>query len=456
MKLKKHTMKKIARLFIYFIFLLPSMSFGQVEKVIVEKYYISDSNDQSDTLGGFLQAGSTTYRVYIDLKAGSKLLKIYGNQNHTLKFSSTTAFFNNKADGQTFAKDFSKNRYNENTVALDTWLTLGQTTRLSTKTYFGVLKSEDRDGSFIGGTFNDGGSAGMSLGLIVNADPLAGIPPTVSDGMDTMTAIPTSWADYGILDSGNGNDSTMFGSLISKNEFSCNNCGLQNSGVEGINSDSNQVLIAQLTTIGELSFELNLEVQEPASPNPIVVKYVARLAPGEMNSDTLKISPYLKYPSACGCIDPNYLEFNQIYSCSNNDSCKTRIIYGCMDINACNYDPNANFNLQQLCCYPGSCSDRDLALVCPELSEGRNQTLKLVLSPNPGNEMTMLTFNLKEEQNVSIAVINILGKIILNKSLGVVSGAVEVPMELSNMKNGIYLVQMRTVDKVQSIKLIKE
>ena len=55
------------------------------------------------------------------------------------------SFFNNKQYGETFAKDILKTKYGKNTVALDTWLTLGQTTRTQAKTYFGVLKSEDDD-----------------------------------------------------------------------------------------------------------------------------------------------------------------------------------------------------------------------------------------------------------------------------------------------------------------------
>jgi len=41
------------------------------------------------------------------------------------------------------------------------------------------------------------------------------------------------------------------------------------------------------------------------------------------------------------------------------------MLYGRM---ACNYDPNANFNIPELCCYPGLCGDRDIAVVCPQLS----------------------------------------------------------------------------------------
>ena len=61
---------------------------AQLEKVIVETYYVSDSLDATDTTGGGLEAGSTTYRVYIDLAPNCKLQKIYGDANHALKLAS--------------------------------------------------------------------------------------------------------------------------------------------------------------------------------------------------------------------------------------------------------------------------------------------------------------------------------------------------------------------------------
>lgn len=46
-----------------------------LEGVIVEKYYVADANDAADEDGGTnLPAGSTTYRVFVDMLDGYKLL----------------------------------------------------------------------------------------------------------------------------------------------------------------------------------------------------------------------------------------------------------------------------------------------------------------------------------------------------------------------------------------------
>ena len=62
---------------------------AQVENVIVETYYIADNNDIADTIGGQLDAGYITYRIYIDLKEGTVLKKVYGDQYHPLNFKTT-------------------------------------------------------------------------------------------------------------------------------------------------------------------------------------------------------------------------------------------------------------------------------------------------------------------------------------------------------------------------------
>lgn len=432
-------MKKAALLFIlqFFISFYSTTVFSQLQKVIVEKYYISDANDFSDISGGIVPIGSTTYRIFIDLAPGSVLKNIYGDVNHPFKITSTEVFFNNILDGQTFAKDFIKNRYTENTVALDSWLTLGQTTKKQGSiTNFGVLKSQDNDGSFIGGINNDGGSALIVNGLLTNADPLCGIPLTIADGMDTMTEQPTNWIHTGILDFSTGNDSTIFGSISPQSEFIRTQFYLANSGVSGVIPDSNQVIIAQLTTKGELSFELNLEVERIINGVPTIVKYVAKdtlLQNGEV------FSPYLTYPFECGCDDPDFLEYNSIYTCYEEGSCITPIKFGCMDSTACNYDPEVNFNIEDLCCYPGNCNNRDIAVVCPEL---RGDSFEFLLHPNPVNGLLYLDVYSGILLPITYTVFNAFGVKIIQKTLDpalVITGEV---IETSAMDNGLYHIQV--------------
>ncbi len=416
---------------------------AQLEKVIVENYYVSDSNDFTDTSGGIVSIGSTTYRIYIDLAPGSILKKIYGDPNHPFEITSTEVFFNNILDGKSFGKDLTKVSLSENTVALDSWITLGQVPKKQgTKTYYGILKNQDDDGSFIGGINNDGGSSLITTGLLINNDPSCGIPLIVSDGIDTMTVTPNSWFDVGVVDFTSGNDSTIFGSLVPKKEFISTGFSLSNSGVTGVNLDSNQIIIAQLTTKGDLSFKINLELEELVNGVPTLVKYVAKdtlLVAGEI------FNPFLSYPQSCGCDDPDFLEYNSSFVCYLEGSCQTPIKIGCMDSMACNYDPAVNINVEELCCYPGFCADRNIEEVCPSLM-GNDFDLNLYPNPTSGD----ITMNLISGNACywNYEVYNTYGSVKLSGSFTTTESELNIvlPLDLSNIDLGMYRLKVSNGD----------
>ena len=416
---------------------------AQLEKVIVEKYYVSDSNDFTDTSGGIVSIGSTTYRIYIDLAPGSILKKIYGDPNHPFEITSTEVFFNNILDGKSFGKDLTKVSLSENTVALDSWITLGQVPKKQgTKTYYGILKNQDDDGSFIGGINNDGGSSLIATGLLTNNDPSCGIPLIVSDGIDTMTVTPNSWSDAGVVDFTSGNDSTIFGSLVPKKEFISTGFSLSNSGVTGVNLDSNQIIIAQLTTKGDLSFKLNLEIEQLINGLPTLVKYVAKdtlLVAGEI------FNPFLSYPQSCGCDDPDFLEYSSSFVCYLEGSCQTPVKIGCMDTLACNYDPAVNINVEELCCYPGFCAGRNIEEVCPSLM-GNDFDVNLYPNPTSGD----ITMNLISGNacNWNYEVYNTYGSVKLSGSFTTTESELNVvlPLDLSNIDLGMYRLKVSNGD----------
>lgn len=385
----------------------PFLVNAQIEGLVVERYYISDATDATDTTGGGLPVGSITYRVFVDLAPGSSVREIFGSDQHPLIFRSSSPFFNNKADGKTFGKDFNKNRFLENTVLLDTWLTIGQMSQTGSKTYYGVPKVDDRDGSFVGGVNNDGGSAGVASGLLTNNNPDAGLPLTLSDGIDTMVMSPTTWASDGFIDFVTQTDSTIFGSLVPGNEFVSNAAKLVSSaGISGVIDDKNLVLLGQFTTLGDLRFEYNLLVDQVVNGVVQTIKYVANadsLAPDEV------LSPYLKYPFVCGCRDANFLEYSNAFACDHPDSCVTKVRLGCMDRTACNYDSLANYHVPDLCCFPGLCQDRDLSIACPQYS----RLLKPVyIYPNPVLENSLAKFWKEKDEELISGITDFSGTII--------------------------------------------
>lgn len=208
-----------------------------LENVIVEKYYISDSTDCVDTTGGLLAKGSTTYRIYIDMKPGYSLQLVYGNKKHELLIKTSTTFFNNEYCSALTGFNISYKEINENTVALDSWITMGAATKL----HAGILLADDTDGSI------------LKRASLAKADGLTkGTSPTLKIfNLDLNCFRNTKNAS--LLSTKNGGWAAL-------------------GGVKGPTPD-NRVLIAQLTTNGILSFELNIQIGTPTGG---YVKFVAR------------------------------------------------------------------------------------------------------------------------------------------------------------------------------------
>jgi hypothetical protein len=445
------------RIILLLITLFTSFSFSnqclaQIEKVEVETYYIADSLDATDTINGrFIDKGTKTYRIYVDLAVGSKIVKLYGDINHTFRIESTANFYNN-IDRPTayFGYLINKNWFPDNpTLGLDSWLTIG----LATKTDLGVLKTEDTNGSYIGGSNNYGGSFAVPGGILVNSDPLAGIPLTIQDGLLNSSIALSQWLDNGVKDF-NGDDTTAFGSVNTGNYFISNDFFLEQiNGVGGANTDSNKVLIGQISTTGDLRFELNLEVEQVDGATTKIVKYVAN--DNILLADEV-ISPFLKFPLECGCTDPDYLEYSESYGCSDPTACQTLIVFGCMDTAACNYDPDANFAIPNLCCYPGYCNDRDIELVCPDILNGRFQDVNLTLYPNPASSSLNIEFISPKQSVVRYDVYDSFGRLIKSDLIGSASNYTSEVLDISYLSAGMYRLLLFVNDEPSACTFIKQ
>lgn len=208
-----------------------------LENVIVEKYYVANDQDYADTSGGILPNGAVTYRIFIDMKPGYSLMSVYGDTMHQLFVKSTAPFFNNLTCYAMTGFNVHHKEINENTVALDSWITLGAASRLHT----GIPREDDKDGSVL-----------KRRGLD-KADGLTnGIFPTLKL-FNLNVGIFNDKEDATTLSTYNG-------------AWYCL------EGVKGPNAD-NKVLIAQLTTSGKLSFALNIQLRTPSQG---AVKFVAQ------------------------------------------------------------------------------------------------------------------------------------------------------------------------------------
>jgi hypothetical protein len=199
-----------------------------------------------------LPVGSVTYRIFVDMKQGYKFQTVYGVTTHTLFIKTTTSFFNNEDRGGT-APTFTKSQAKFNTVMLDSWLSAGAACIGN----FGILKADD----------NGVETVVNADGILQNNDPMAGIPLTDQDGF--IAGSPCSLLTLGI-----DNEITVFDAISQAGNTFTTNDGVWSclSGAVGPDT-TNKVLIAQITTDGELSFELNIQI---GTPDGGTEQYVAK------------------------------------------------------------------------------------------------------------------------------------------------------------------------------------
>lgn len=235
-----------------------------LEKIIVEKYYISNQADADASIGA-LPVGSVTYRIFVDMKQGYKFQAAYGNTDafgqptHTLFFKTTTSFFNNEDRGS-ITPTYTKSQAKNNTVMLDSWLTAGAACAGN----YGILKSDDDEvGTVVNGD-----------GVLHNVDEKAGIPLIERDGLKSGS--PGSFTNVGpqaesqiaVFDQTSQAGNSF---ILTDGAWSCL------AGAVGYDT-TNKVLIAQITTDGDFSFELNMQLGTPGGG---AEQFVAKEATGK-------------------------------------------------------------------------------------------------------------------------------------------------------------------------------
>lgn len=199
-----------------------------LEGIIVEKYYTANALDSIDAK---LPKGSVTYRIYADLKPNYFLQTIYGDTRHPLNIKTTTKFYNNRECGAVIGYNVYYLNLNNPNFAVDSWLTINS----ASSQYAGVMLSEDSNGSLLKNKKFEKADGFVSGNLPV-IKPF-NIDLNFFDNDTTASHFTTdngAWA-----------------------AFSGIRCGASGP------TASNKILIAQLTTDGVISFDLNMQLGTP-------------------------------------------------------------------------------------------------------------------------------------------------------------------------------------------------
>ena len=221
-----------------------------VDSVWVETYHVWDS------LGADGRP-LVTYRIWVDMAPGYLMQVVYGDQAHDLEVFTTTEFVNTLSNSVKYADQRRAMDLLAYPFALDSWFTIGA----ASNEHMAVPLHLDKDGSVLRcppyPKVKRGTDKNMSL---CRRDGLMKV--------DTIKAIVNWRFEPGYLgDIRGGVVHTMDGAWAVL------------GGIPGVTSQ-NHVLIAQVTTSGELSFKLNIQV---ATTERVAIKYVhSRPSEGEV------------------------------------------------------------------------------------------------------------------------------------------------------------------------------
>ncbi|MBL7963112.1 MAG: T9SS type A sorting domain-containing protein [Flavobacteriales bacterium] len=422
------------------------------EGIIVERYYVSDANDAADTDGGVgLTPGAVTYRIFVDLKPGYKFITLGGFVDHPLEIATTTSFFNNDDRGEAWGRSIPAQHLNKNTVAIDTWLTVGGASTL----HWGILKDEDPDGSVVGGSNNNGGSVGVPL--LSNTDPSMGLPLTTSDGLLNLGTPPPDVVSVGtapdFLESGGGNS------------YSNDNFAFAVLGSVLGPTTSNRVLVGQFTTDGVFTFCLNVWVQIPDSlvcndPNcHTFMEFYGELLPSDTSAST-GYAGDRRFTHPTLCFDSSLLDCMGVYNgpaqpgtpCDDGDPDTSDDVY---DAN-CNCVGEDCEGVLGGTALPGTpCDDGNAATINDTwqttcLCEGvvglneQGASASMHVRPNPTRDLLWLEFSADNATTVRYELRDAVGRVLISQDLGVIASEWRGTIDMAGMSHGTYFLAVTT------------
>lgn len=247
-----------------------------LERIVVEKFYVSDATDEANSAGR-LPVGSVTYRVYVDMLPGYNFQTAYGDAKHPLTIYSDSAFYNDESRGKTSGSNSLAN-VRKATLMLDSYFSVGGVCTGK----MGVLKTDDTDGALAN-----------TDGNLTNNDPEAGDALTVKDGMVTGTPKTVSFIGFdpagGVFDDGTGQ-----GNSFTTSDGAWYILG----GATGVDPNINMVLIGQFTTAAggcfdAFNFDINVQIGTPGGGTENYVHENTNLQVGEI------YEPTCSYRSIC-------------------------------------------------------------------------------------------------------------------------------------------------------------
>lgn len=227
---------------------------GAVEDILVEVFYEADVNPFTGKAEHI-----KTYRIYVDLNEDYSLQAVFGNMKHPLVLGSTEMIYNEPIRGVKTGNWLNTRKLEYDGLFLDSFVTLSSVSN----SFCAIMKEEDENGSI----YAEEESRESGVVAYLNQDKSA-ISLSKADGM--INCMPNNVQLVRL-------QAEAFDKLNVGNElYTTDGCWATMGGVVGP-TPSNRILIAQITTSGELYYELNLQIGLPEGGSE---QYVAKNATG--------------------------------------------------------------------------------------------------------------------------------------------------------------------------------
>jgi hypothetical protein len=417
-----------------------------LEDVIVEKYYVANASDAADPDAGDLAVGTVTYRIYIDMAADYKLETVFGSSNNPLSIITTTEFFNNEDRGGLTGNDLGTTFLDNGTVLLDSYVSMGA----GGDNQWAVLKSEDPNGAI-----------NNSDGKLKNLSNVAGIPLRVADGLVPGTPPEVTFVP------GNSIVSQLDDVNDGPSVFITDGAWAVLGGTTGPDVE-NRVLVAQISTDGDLTFELNVRLGAPDGSSET---YVAANASGsDVQFDALS------YPDVAPCsapypqvesVDSRIVANNVILTWSpvlGSVGCQVQLQFadgtnigtvtiGTAEVNQfiikpANLQPGADYRWRVRC----GCSQSPLVVGTYTAYDFFSTPGGAIMQtfPNPTVGSSNVTFTVPASTEATLEVYDLSGRKVAQVFNGMAEPSSDYRFEFdgSSLPNGVYIYRLRTSEEV--------
>lgn len=94
--------------------------------------------------------------------------------------------------------------------------------------------------------------------------------------------------------------------------------------------------------------------------------------------------------------------------------------------------------------------DMSTGVIAGDMGDG-----SLNVVPNPTNKATVITMDLQKPQSLQLELLNAAGQSVWKESMPNASGNVRIPLDLTDLDKGVYLLRVHSADKVITHRVVK-